>query len=63
MPFNDKINLKKRGVIESVNDILMTVLDIEHTRHRSPVNAIVHIFGALAGYCFYECKPTAFIKK
>nr|WP_310587875.1 IS982 family transposase [Emticicia agri] len=60
---NDKINLKKRGVIESVNDILMTVFDIEHTRHRSPINAIAHIFGALAAYCFYECKPTTFIKR
>ncbi|RFS17211.1 hypothetical protein D0T08_05365 [Emticicia sp. C21] len=30
-------------MIESVNDILMTVLDIDHTRHRSPINAITHI--------------------
>lgn len=63
MEINDKVNLRKRGVIESVNDILMTVFDIEHTRHRSPVNAIVHIFGALAAYCFYECKSTTFIKR
>ena len=27
MEINDKVNLKKRGVIESVNDILMTVFD------------------------------------
>lgn len=60
---NDKVNLKKRGVIESVNDILMTVFDIEHTRHRSPINAIAHIFGALAAYCFYDCKPNVFIKR
>lgn len=63
MALNDKINLKKRALIESVNDILMTVFDIEHTRHRSPINAIVHTFGALAAYCFYDNKPTAFIKK
>ena len=60
---NDKINLKKRALIESVNDILMIVFDIEYTRHRSPINAIVHTFGALAAYCFYESKPTVFIKK
>ena len=36
-----KYALMKRGVIESVNDILMTVCDLEHTRHRSPVNAIL----------------------
>lgn len=63
IPVKDKINLKKRALIESVNDILMTVFDIEHTRHRSPINAIAHTFGALAAYCFYESKPTVFIKK
>jgi hypothetical protein len=29
----DKINLRKRGRIEAVNDILMSVCDIDHTRH------------------------------
>jgi hypothetical protein len=62
MQLDEKINLKKRAVIESVNDILMSVFDIEHTRHRSPVNAIVPTFGALAAYGFYEQKPTVFIK-
>lgn len=63
MYLNDKINLKKRALIESVNDILMTVFDIEHTRHRSPINAIAHTFGALIAYCFYDEKPTVFIYK
>lgn len=63
MYLNDKINLKKRALIESVNDILMTVFDIEHTRHRSPINAIAHTFGALIAYCFYDEKPTVFIQK
>lgn len=61
--FNDKLWLLKRGTIESVNDILMTVFDIEHTRHRSPVNAIIHIFSALASYGFYKDKPTAILNK
>lgn len=34
-----KLLLKKRGMIESGNDILKSVCDIEHTRHRSPINA------------------------
>ncbi|GGD74194.1 hypothetical protein GCM10011514_42870 [Emticicia aquatilis] len=50
MNLNDKINLKKRALIESVNDILMTVFDIEHTRHHNPINAIAHTFGALIVY-------------
>jgi len=61
MLFSDKIKLKKRGLIESVNDLLMTVFDIDHTRHRSPVNAIAHAFSGLIAYCFYEQKPSAFI--
>ena len=40
MPMSHKLLLKKRGMIESVNDILKTVCDIEHTRHRSPINAV-----------------------
>lgn len=63
MKIKDKINLKKRALIESVNDILMTVFDIDHTRHRSPINAMTHTFGGLIAYCFYETKPATFIIK
>ncbi len=61
MLFSDKIKLKKHGLIESVNDLLMTVFDIDHTRHRSPVNAIAHAFSGLIAYSFYEQKPSVFI--
>ncbi|TFB32744.1 hypothetical protein E3V97_01515 [Pedobacter alluvionis] len=43
-----KVLLNKRGLIEWVNDILKTVCDIEHTRHRSPINALVNLY---AGFC------------
>ena len=56
--FSDAIFLRKRGMIESVNDILMTVCDIEHTRHRSANNAFTHIFASLAAYNFLNSKPT-----
>ena len=55
---SDALMLRKRGIIESVNDILMTVCDIEHTRHRSPINAITHILASLAAYCYLEQKPS-----
>jgi hypothetical protein len=61
MQVTDKLWLRKRAVIESVNDILMTVFDIDHTRHRSPVNALAHILGALIAYSFYDEKPCVFI--
>jgi Transposase DDE domain len=43
MLMEQKLLLKKRGIIESVYDILKTVCDIEHTRHRSPINALVNL--------------------
>ena len=58
MTMADKLLLRKRGVIESVNDILMSVCDLEHTRHRKPENAFVAMFAALSAYAFLERKPS-----
>lgn len=62
MPLNHKLLLKKRGMIESVNDILKTVCDIEHTRHRSPVNAVLNVFAGLCAYTFLDRLPSIFTK-
>lgn len=58
----DKLWLRKRAVIESINDILTSVLDIDHTRHRSPWNAIVHAIAGITAYSYYPQKPSVFIK-
>ena len=63
MPLQDRLLLKKRNVIESVNDILMTVCNIEHTRHRNPFNAMANIFAALVAYSFLDNKPALILKK
>jgi hypothetical protein len=60
MLMSHKLLLKKRGMIESVNDILKTVCDIEHTRHRSPTNAIINVFAALCAYTFLDRLPSIF---
>jgi len=60
MVLQEKYHLCKRGIIESVNDILMTVQDIEHTRHRSPVNALAHMTCALIAYNYLPEKPSVF---
>jgi len=60
MILSHKMLLKKRGMIESVNDILKTVCDLEHTRHRSPVNALINVFAALCAYTFLERLPSIF---
>lgn len=54
LTLQDKFNLLQRGGIEAVNDILMTVCDIDHTRHRNPLNALAQIFSGLTAYTFLE---------
>jgi hypothetical protein len=60
---NDKYWVRKRAVIESVNDLLMTVFDIDHTRHRSPWNAIIHAIAGITAYSYYPQKPSVFISR
>jgi len=35
----DNLLLRKRALIETVNDQLKNICQIEHTRHRSKINA------------------------
>lgn len=58
MPLSDRLKLRKRGLIESVNDLLTSVFDVSHTRHRSPINAQVNMLSGLIAYCFYPAKPS-----
>jgi len=53
----DKILLRKRAVVESVNDILKNQCQIEHTRHRSFDNFITNLISGLIAYAFYPTKP------
>jgi len=57
MPLIDKILLRKRSVIETVNDQLKNISQIEHTRHRSPINCMVNIVCGLIAYTFQDKKP------
>jgi transposase len=38
MPLNDRLSLRKRSIIETIIDQLKNISQIEHSRHRSPVN-------------------------
>ena len=58
MPVIDKLLLRKRALIECVNDQLKNISQIEHTRHRNPVNGIVNIIAAVIAYTFQPKKPT-----
>ncbi|SAY40014.1 transposase [Candidatus Synechococcus spongiarum] len=50
MPLLDKLLLRKRFIIETLFDKLKSHMGLEHTRHRSPINALVHIISCLAAY-------------
>ena len=58
MDICDKILLRKRSLIETVNDFLKNICQIEHTRHRSPVNFFVNLISGLAAYSFLPKKPS-----
>jgi hypothetical protein len=57
MPWMEKILLRKRSIVETVFSILKHTLELEHTRHRSSANALVHILATLIDYCFRTNKP------
>ena len=58
LSLEDKMLLRKRGVIESVNDILKNECQIEHSRHRSPMNFLANLVAGLIAYSFREKKPS-----
>ncbi len=53
--------LKQRSLIESVNDILSTVCNVEHSRHRNPFHGLANVLAALIAYQYTEVKPHIFI--
>ena len=62
MSIADKILLRKRALIETVNDELKNNAQIEHSRHRSFSNFIANSLSAIAAYCFFEKKPAIDVK-
>jgi len=57
MPLSDKLLLRKRVVIESIIDQLKNISQIEHARHRSPTNFVVHLIAGLIAYSHQDKKP------
>jgi hypothetical protein len=58
LPLFDKLLLRKRAIIESVVNQLKNISQIEHTRHRSPLNAFINILAGLIAYCHQPNKPS-----
>ena len=66
IPLIDKILLRKRSIIETVNaqrscafgDQLKNISQIEHSRHRSVANFLTNIVAALIAYTHQKKKPS-----
>lgn len=57
MEMSDKILLRKRSIIETINDVLKNTCQVEHSRHRCFDNFISNLLAGIATYCFLPKKP------
>jgi len=55
-PMYDRILLRKRAIIETINDELKNIAQTEHSRHRSFPNFIVNLIGGITAYCLFPKK-------
>ena len=58
IPIMDKLLLRKRSVIETVNDQLKNICNVEHSRSRSPINFMVNMIAGLIRYTYFEKLPS-----
>ena len=54
----DQILLRKRAIVECVNDFLKNICNVDHTRHRKPLNFIVNLVSGLCTYSYLPKKPS-----
>lgn len=62
MPLWDKLMLRKRSIIETINDQLKNTQQVEHTRHRSPANFVSNLLSGLIAYQLQPKKPSVHYK-
>ena len=60
LPLADKLLLRKRSIIETINDQLKNISQIEHSRHRSFTNFLVNLLAGLLAYTFQNKKPSLY---
>jgi hypothetical protein len=53
----DKVLLRKRSIIETINGQLKNIFDLEHSRHRSLPNYLANVVACLVAYSYQEKKP------
>lgn len=57
MSLFDKVMLRKRSIIETINDQLKNICMIEHSRHRSFHNFLNNMLAGIIAYSFLPKKP------
>ncbi len=62
LPLCDKLLLRKRALVETVNDQLKNISQVEHTRHRSLWNFLGNVAAGLIAYTWREKKPSLNIR-
>ena len=58
VPLCDRLLLRKRAIVETIIDQLKNISQVEHSRHRSPVNCLVNIVCGLIAYSHQPKKPS-----
>ena len=58
MRLTDKLLARKRSIIETIIDQLKNISQIEHSRHRSPVNFMINLLCGLIAYSHQPKKPS-----
>ena len=53
----DRAMLSRRFIIETINDQLKNISQIEHSRHRSLHGFMLNLLGGLIAYCLKPEKP------
>jgi hypothetical protein len=59
----DKLLLRKRSIIETINDQLKNTFDLEHSRHRSLTNFMIAVVAGLVAYSYQVKKPSLNLKR
>jgi len=54
----DNLLLCKRSLIETINDPLKNISQLEHSRHRSLTGFMLNLLAALVAYSFQPKKPS-----
>lgn len=63
IPLMDKLLSRKRSIIETINDQLKNISQIDHSRHRSVNNFLANLIAGLIAYTHQPKKPSLKLSK